>query len=165
MNEQNQRPVPNWLIFIFCGVLISGGLQFIYKHVFLKINNIEEYMRKNQISYVTPTLAIIPDRNLANIKEGSKIYSQVCVACHGIYGDANNGLLGPNLADDIWLHSSEEEKINLLINKGVSQANSLTGNVMPARAGGNLNSENIWKIVYFLSSKNKSIIQKEKKNK
>ncbi len=164
MNKQEERSIPNWLIFIFSVVLIVGALHFIYRHVFSQVSNIDESLYKMRFSYAIPSIEIIPMRTELSIAEGEKIYSQVCLACHGIYGENKTGLIGPNLADNVWLHSNREEDMNRLITQGISQPQSITGGVMPARAGANLNTEKIWQVIYYLSSKNSSIEQKKEDN-
>ncbi len=36
------------------------------------------------------------------VKNGSTVYTSKCAACHG---DKGQGLIGPNLTDDFWLHT------------------------------------------------------------
>lgn len=40
-------------------------------------------------------------KNPEKIKHGSEIYSGKCLACHG---DKGQGVVGPNLTDDYWIH-------------------------------------------------------------
>ena len=39
--------------------------------------------------------------NAKNIHEGQEVFKAKCVACHG---DIGQGVIGPNLTDDYWIH-------------------------------------------------------------
>jgi len=47
-----------------------------------------------------PSLKAVFD-DKAQVAEGQKLFASRCVACHG---DKGQGLVGPNLADDHWVH-------------------------------------------------------------
>src|SRR5690606_2808996 len=47
---------------------------------------------------------------------GKSAYDTTCVACHGTAGE---GLVGPNLTDDYWLHGGSLENIYHVVDQGV----------------------------------------------
>ncbi|MDB5285028.1 MAG: c-type cytochrome [Bacteroidota bacterium] len=61
----------------------------------------EEYSRLNagRVDENTVTLA-----DAAGIDEGKTIFTDNCVTCHGHLGE---GIFGPNLTDDYWLHGGD----------------------------------------------------------
>jgi mono/diheme cytochrome c family protein len=79
----------------------------------------------------------------AMITQGKEIYSKsgLCYACHGPEG---KGLVGPNLTDDVWLHSkgSFEEIVNQ-IKVGVTKEESKTGVPMPPKGGSAITDDEI----------------------
>jgi cytochrome c oxidase cbb3-type subunit 3 len=45
-----------------------------------------------------------------SLSEGQAIFKQNCVACHGEFGEGKEGL-GPNFADDYWLHGGSAHDV------------------------------------------------------
>ena len=161
--QEDNKGMPNWVLFLFYGSLLIGGFYTIFLHGFLGYEPLTSYhMASSGNLYVQPKLAIVPARTTVGMERGKKNYAQVCVACHGMYGQYTSSLLGPNLADSEWLHDNSETKIAQIIQNGVSTAKSITKQVMPARGGSNLSNQAIWEIVYYLSSQNPSIVRNAK---
>jgi cytochrome c oxidase cbb3-type subunit 3 len=52
------------------------------------------------------------------LAEGKRIFSINCIACHGAYGQ---GVIGPNLTDDYWLHGGKPSQIAHTIQTGVPE--------------------------------------------
>jgi cytochrome c oxidase cbb3-type subunit 3 len=50
------------------------------------------------------------------VEKGGTLYAERCAACHG---DQGQGLIGPNLTDNYWLHGGKPEQIMKVIQKGV----------------------------------------------
>jgi cytochrome c oxidase cbb3-type subunit 3 len=51
-----------------------------------------------------------------SLANGKKTYDVNCVACHGANGE---GLIGPNFADEYWIHGGALEDVVHIINVGV----------------------------------------------
>lgn len=79
----------------------------------------------------------------AMITKGKEIYSKagLCYACHGPEG---KGLVGPNLTDDVWLHSKGTfpEIVNTTT-VGVTAEQSKSKVPMPAKGGSSISDEDI----------------------
>lgn len=57
-------------------------------------------------------MATLPDR----VAEGQQIFSTYCVACHSARGE---GLVGPNLTDEYWIHGGRPLDIHKVVTDGV----------------------------------------------
>src|SRR5512143_3220230 len=71
----------------------------------------------------------------AMIDKGNEIFHKtgLCYACHG--QDAK-GMVGPNLTDDVWIHSKGTyPEIVPQVIKGVTKEESKSGVPMPAKGG------------------------------
>ncbi len=90
------------------------------------------------------------------VAKGNEIYHKqgLCYACHG--QDAK-GLVGPNLTDDVWLHSKGTyEDIVKQVTTGVTKEQSKSGVPMPAKGGSSISDEDVKAVaayVYSLSHK------------
>jgi len=58
-----------------------------------------EYLKKSANNVDENTVKVLTD--VADIAGGEKVFTQNCAACHGKAGE---GVVGPNLTDDYWLH-------------------------------------------------------------
>lgn len=93
----------------------------------------------------------------AQVDKGNEIFHKqgLCYACHG--QDAK-GLVGPNLTDDVWLHSKGSfAELVAQITKGVSKEESKSGVPMPAKGGSSITDDDVKAVaayVWSLSHKN-----------
>ncbi len=90
------------------------------------------------------------------VAKGNEIYHKqgLCYACHGQDG---KGLVGPNLTDDVWLHSKGTfEDIVKQVTTGVTKEQSKSGVPMPAKGGSSISDDDVKAVaayVYSLSHK------------
>jgi cytochrome c oxidase cbb3-type subunit 3 len=57
-------------------------------------------------------------QNAALVAEGKTVYETNCVACHGAGGE---GLVGPNLSDDSWIHDATVDNLFRIVMEGVAE--------------------------------------------
>ncbi|MCB1326894.1 MAG: cytochrome c [Spirochaetales bacterium] len=164
-NEKNSGGIPNWLLFLFFGAVLIGGLYAIYMHGFLGYDRALALRDARGIEYHVPTAGVymfaqIPAKSPAAIASGEASYGQVCAACHG---PELRGGVGPNLVDAEWLHMDSPTTLAVArrVVHGVSASESVTGGVMPQRGNGQLVDNKIWEVVYFIQSRNPSIADEE----
>lgn len=88
----------------------------------------------------------------AMVDKGNEVYHKagLCYACHG--QDAK-GLVGPNLADDVWIHSKGTfQELIAQIAKGVTKEESKTGVPMPAKGGSSISDEDVKAVAAYVWS-------------
>lgn len=97
----------------------------------------------------------LPDSvTAAMVEEGKGLFAGagICSVCHGPDGQGVSGL-GPNLADEEWLHSDGSfEAIVAQITKGVPAEESKGGLVMAPRGGSSLTNEQVRAVAAYVWS-------------
>jgi len=86
------------------------------------------------------------------VDKGNEIFHKagLCYACHG--QDAK-GLVGPNLTDDVWLHSKGSfEEIVAQVTKGVTKEESKSGIPMPAKGGSSISDDEVKAVAAYVWS-------------
>lgn len=86
----------------------------------------------------------------AMVDKGNEIFHKggLCYACHG--QDAK-GLVGPNLTDDVWLHSKGSyAELVAQITKGVTKEESKSGIPMPAKGGSSITDEEVKAVAAYV---------------
>lgn len=86
------------------------------------------------------------------VAKGNEIFHKqgLCYACHG--QDAK-GLVGPNLTDDVWLHSKGTyEDIVKQITTGVTKEESKSGVPMPAKGGSAISDDDVKAVAAYVYS-------------
>jgi cytochrome c oxidase cbb3-type subunit III len=125
--EELDNRLPNWWLLILWGsILFAFGYWFYFHNAQLGLDARGQYEQDlaefNQRRKAAPVaelsdealLALLADPEL--LEEGKTTYSQSCAACHGADGQ---GLIGPNLTDEYWLHGADPTAIQKVIAAGV----------------------------------------------
>ncbi|MFN4082363.1 MAG: cbb3-type cytochrome c oxidase N-terminal domain-containing protein [Bacteroidia bacterium] len=125
------NPTPPWFNFIFYTTIIFAVIYLINYHVIgyssLQEKEYDEEVAEAKIAkenYLKKVGNLIDENSVtyltdnATIDEGKKVYMQNCKVCHGEFGE---GLVGPNLTDDYWLHGNTINDIFKTIKYGVPQ--------------------------------------------
>ena len=76
----------------------------------------EEYLKTAASKVDENSVALITDP--ASLIEGQKLFGANCAACHGAEGQ---GVVGPNLTDDYWLHKGGLKDVFKIIKYGVQE--------------------------------------------
>ncbi len=127
--QELDNPVPAWFNWLFYGTVIFGLVYLLNFHVF-KLGKLqdEEYVVEmkqaaaDQKAFLAKSANRV-DENTVKISTdpevltaGKAIFLQNCVACHGEHGQ---GIVGPNLTDEYWLHGGKINNIFKTIKYGV----------------------------------------------
>jgi cytochrome c oxidase cbb3-type subunit 3 len=127
--QELNNPTPAWFMVLFYSTIIFAVAYLLVYHVF-DIGQLQDaeyrtemaqaevakkiYLSKaaNQVDENTVKLATDP----AMLAEGKTVFKQTCAPCHG---DNAQGVVGPNLTDEYWLHGNKINDIFKTIKYGV----------------------------------------------
>jgi mono/diheme cytochrome c family protein len=88
----------------------------------------------------------------AMVDKGNEVFHKagLCYACHG--QDAK-GLVGPNLTDDVWIHSKGSyPELIAQVMKGVPKEESKSGVPMPAKGGSTISDDDVKAVAAYVWS-------------
>lgn len=128
--KELDNPTPAWFMVLFYGTIVFGVAYLLIYHVF-SIAPLQEDEYKAEIAqaeiakkeYLSRAANLIDENTVtlvkdgAVLKEGEAIFKQNCAACHG---DKGQGMVGPNLTDDYWLHGGNIKAVFKTIKYGVT---------------------------------------------
>lgn len=123
------NPVPAWFNGMFYASIVFAAVYLCVYHVFgWGPNQDEEYeremaraekVRQEWLAQAANNIdenSVEVDTKPEAIAAGQAIYAQNCAVCHGNTGE---GGIGPNLADDYWLHGGELKDVFKTVKYGV----------------------------------------------
>jgi cytochrome c oxidase cbb3-type subunit 3 len=120
--------IPPWFNFLFYGTIAWGIIYMLVFHVFddgqVQANEYNSEMQQAAIErqILIKSGALINEETVtvksdpATLAEGKDIYVKNCLTCHGSAGE---GLVGPNLTDEFWVHGGGIKNIFKVIKYGV----------------------------------------------
>lgn len=153
--KELNNPVPAWFNFLFFGTMIFAAAYLFYYHIGgygdLQDKEYENEMARAQIekaTYLEKSANTIDENSvkLDNTPEvladGKTIFNANCVVCHG---DKGQGIIGPNLTDDYWLHGGGVNNVFKTIKYGVPEKGMISWEK-------NLNPKQISAVTNFIIS-------------
>ena len=87
------------------------------------------------------------ETDAASIENGKTLYDGVGNLCFTCHGGAGEGLVGPNLTDEFWLHGCSAEEIAASIIHGYPDKG-----MMPYGSGARISDEDLTDIISFIAS-------------
>ena len=128
--KELDNPTPAWFMVLFYSTIIFAAAYLLIYHVF-SIGQLQEEEYKTEITqaeivkkqYLSKAANLIDENTVKlvtepdAIKAGEGIYKQNCAACHG---DKGQGVVGPNLTDDYWLHGGNVKAVFKTIKYGIA---------------------------------------------
>lgn len=138
--EEYDNDLPLWWQWLFWGTVIFGVVYVLYYHVGSGLNQEEtlalemdaaakqqKWAEENSstANHGEDLLALVQDSE--KISQGATIFQAKCMACHGMKGE---GLVGPNLTDNYWIHGGTAEEIKRTIENGVLEKGMLAWKTM-----------------------------------
>ena len=127
--KELDNPVPGWFNFLFYGSIAFGIMYFVTYHVAgwgqLQDQEYVTEMKQAEVdkaAYLAKSAnkidenSVKEDKAAATITSGKAIFTANCVACHG---DKAQGVVGPNLTDEFWLHGGKINNVFKTIKYGV----------------------------------------------
>jgi cytochrome c oxidase cbb3-type subunit 3 len=126
--QEYDNDLPGWWKAIFYVTIAFGIVYSYYMHVVSGVSSQEQFAkdvaaekaRAAKLEAATPgdseesLLKLVSDKDA--LEKGKGVYAARCVACHGPEGQ---GLVGPNLTDDYWIHGGTLLQIKNTVEVGV----------------------------------------------
>ena len=123
--------MPPWFKFLFYTTIAFGVIYILNYHVF-KWNPLQEEEYAQEMQIAEAELSVIREKQAMNLNEdavtaltdasgisaGKTIYEQNCAVCHGKGGE---GLVGPNLTDEFWIHGGGIKNVFKVVKVGVPE--------------------------------------------
>ena len=127
MELDNNMP-PWWLWSFYASIVFAVVYIFNYhiikssdlqiaeynKEVELGEEQVAEYLKTLKLNVDESNVVMLTDAS--DLSKGKGIFEKKCVACHGKQGE---GIIGPNLTDEYWLHGGNKLDIARTIIYGV----------------------------------------------
>ena len=127
--------IPPWFNYLFYGTIIFGIIYMLDYHV-LKTGKLpaQEYQEEMHIAAMQRAElirsgALVNENNVTLLKDasalsdGKDIFKADCVPCHG---ENAQGVIGPNLTDQYWIHGGGIKNVFKTIKYGVPAKGMLT---------------------------------------
>jgi cytochrome c oxidase cbb3-type subunit 3 len=128
--KEYDNPMPGWLMAIWWGSLIFSAAYLIFYALAFGEGSMEaEYRAQteqaltavqahfdaNPLAPPSPGELLAGAADPAIVERGAARFGRSCAACHG---ERAQGLIGPNLTDDRWIHGGSVEQIFQTVAKG-----------------------------------------------
>jgi cytochrome c oxidase cbb3-type subunit 3 len=127
--QELDNPVPAWFMYLFYATIIFAAGYLLTYHVFkvapLQYDEYKMEMAQAEIAkkaYLSKAAnkvdenTVKPTSDPVVLASGQAIFKSTCAACHGEHAQ---GVVGPNLTDDYWLHGGKINDIFKTIKYGV----------------------------------------------
>ena len=127
--KELNNPIPVWFNVLFYGTVVFAICYLIIYHMIGAAPlQTKEYMNEldaakiQKEAYLKKAGNLIDENNVVQIKDAAKlsdakkIFTERCIVCHGANAQ---GIVGPNLTDEYWLHGGKVNDIFKTIKYGV----------------------------------------------
>jgi len=136
--REYNNPLPKWWLWLFYGTILFAVFYIPWHWLGYGHSGAEEYQQEiaeaerlhpEAAAPATPgdraaqagepasgKAALAPKLDPETLEAGKAIFAQNCTPCHGPQGQ---GVIGPNLTDEYWLHGDSYEAIVATITNGV----------------------------------------------
>jgi len=135
--QEYDNDLPRWWVWLFYGCIVFAiGYGFFYHlggpglsssdHLAVHMKEIDDLrakaVAKVQAQEVTEDSLLKLASDPTIVSTGKTVFTTRCAACHGQLGE---GVVGPNLTDNFWIHGGEITQIHSIIEKGVIEKGML----------------------------------------
>lgn len=128
--QELDNPLPGWWVYLFYVTIVFSAGYMICFSFFVKPSGARAEAEVQQLLHpeekketaaeasavsqktdqAVPAASLdepVFDHDDATLETGKKVFQTKCLACHGAHGE---GLVGPNMTDNYWLHGKGTEK-------------------------------------------------------
>ncbi len=128
------NPTPGWFMVLFYGSIIFAVVYFLNYEVFgFGPNQEQEYVAETEQAALDKEAFLLNPANAksavnennmvlstdqAVLTAGAALYASRCTPCHGEHGE---GIVGPNLTDEYWIHGGDVKDVFKTIKYGVPE--------------------------------------------
>ena len=137
--REYDNSLPLWWLYLFLGTVVFALGYIVYYHfgtgqsqeqlLVAELQAADEAAAKKLVADVgaekDKLLALT--KNSAALEQGRQVFATKCVACHLAQGQ---GLVGPNLTDDYWIHGGKITDIKNTVVNGVLDKGMLAWKTM-----------------------------------
>jgi cytochrome c oxidase cbb3-type subunit 3 len=128
--EEYDNPLPSWWSWLFVATIVFSVGYYLYYQIGPGPSLIAHYEQEMR-EYAQQQAKLAPPAGAAGVSEvtlralmkdakamaaGKEMFAVRCVPCHGPQGQ---GIIGPNLTDDYWLHGRTLLDIRRTIHDGI----------------------------------------------
>ncbi|PJJ83539.1 cbb3-type cytochrome c oxidase N-terminal domain-containing protein [Mucilaginibacter auburnensis] len=128
--QELDNPTPAWFMYLFYGTIVFAFVYLMVYHV-LGVGQLQDEEYKTEMAVANKQKEAFLAKSGSNIDEksvklstdpgdlaaGKSVFTASCAPCHGVQGQ---GVVGPNLTDDYWLHGGSVNAIFKTIKYGVT---------------------------------------------
>jgi cytochrome c oxidase cbb3-type subunit 3 len=120
--REHDNRLPRWWLITLWGAIVFAVAYWLAYHTF-GVVPLPRAQFDEQMKVIAAKTPILDDAALAAlskdpaaVERGRAVYAQTCLACHGPDGQ---GVVGPNLTDDAWIHGDRPTEVYAAVNVGV----------------------------------------------
>jgi cytochrome c oxidase cbb3-type subunit 3 len=128
--KEFDNPMPGWLMAIWWGSLIFSAAYLVFYALSFgegtmeaeyrgeaqsSLAAVQAYFDANPLVPPSPADLLAGAKDPAVLETGAARFSRSCAPCHGAQAQ---GLIGPNLTDDRWIHGGAVEQVFQSVAKG-----------------------------------------------
>jgi cytochrome c oxidase cbb3-type subunit 3 len=127
--QEYDNPLPNWWLMTFFAAIIFSFVYWVHYEFgggWTQIQEVTAHLEEIKSRAATQPgggggqeseeqlAALFGDQKLMTV--GAEQFGAKCASCHGLNGE---GLIGPNLTDNFFLHGNTRKEVMAVIRKGV----------------------------------------------
>jgi cytochrome c oxidase cbb3-type subunit 3 len=126
--HEYDNPLPGWWVWIFWATFVFSLGYWAYYQIGPGASIVAQYeaemkalaerQPKAVASAVTDASLAALEKNAAVMAKAKEMFVTRCAPCHG---DRGQGIVGPNLTDEYWLHGGRLTEIYETISEGVPE--------------------------------------------
>jgi len=126
--QEYDNPLPGWWVWIFWATIVFSLGYWAYYQLGPGPSIVAQYEAEEEIAEQRrpkQVAAAVTDASLAALEKDDAVMAKAKVIfatrCSPCHGDRGQGIVGPNLTDEYWLHGGRLTEIYATISEGVPE--------------------------------------------